>query len=69
MSLDAYREASRPIMKVMRRYSSIFERGGLDEAYLDITEHWYALSPHFRLIPVAGFEWSPERGGEGGDAL
>lgn len=40
VSLDFYRQASVKIMSVMRRYADVFERGGLDEAFLDVTSRW-----------------------------
>lgn len=43
VSLDVYRQASAAIMQVMQGHAGVFERGGLDEAYLDVTEHWYGL--------------------------
>jgi DNA polymerase-4 len=36
--MDSYREASREVMAVLRRYSDLIEVAGLDEAYLDLSD-------------------------------
>ena len=38
VSLDSYREASRKIHSVLQRYGNAYERAGVDEAYIDVTE-------------------------------
>lgn len=37
VSLDFYRKASQEIMKIIKRYSPVFQRASIDEAYADIT--------------------------------
>jgi hypothetical protein len=31
-------------MQVIQTFPGVFERGGLDEVFLDVTEHWYVYS-------------------------
>lgn len=37
MSLSLYREESKKIFSILNRYSTVIEKGGTDEAFLDVT--------------------------------
>ena len=47
ISFKNYHEESTQVMDILKEYSPIFQSGGIDEAYIDITDYWqiYGNSP------------------------